>query len=191
MSNKKRNQLIGFITLVLLALIIAPYIMTDKQQSVESTISLLPLRDIKAPIDEINEFNNFNVNHSGINNSDINDNLDVNDIGQDRESTQSSDVNSGLKPIQGNKQDTSVSSFPQSDKNYTIQLVALKNRQKIEELVALLRLNNYEAYTVPQDPKEGQIIRLLVGNYPTKEQADTVIIDLEHLTKLKGFVTTK
>lgn len=73
-------------------------------------------------------------------------------------------------------------------KPYMIQLTALKNRQKIEELVALLRLNNYNVIVIPENPEPNQLIKLQVGPYAKKEQAEQVIINLNNLTKLKGFI---
>ena len=75
-------------------------------------------------------------------------------------------------------------------KAYIIQLVALKNRQKIDELVALLRLNNYDVVLVPKNPSPNQAVKLQVGPYAKKEQAEQVIIDLYNLTKLNGLIVT-
>lgn len=74
-------------------------------------------------------------------------------------------------------------------KNYAIQLVALKNQKKIEELLALLRLHNYHAYVDKRD--EEHIQRLFIGPYSSKEQAESTILDLHNLTKLKGIIITK
>ncbi|WP_392564771.1 SPOR domain-containing protein [Orbus wheelerorum] len=166
--NKKYYQLVGFITLILLLLLLAPYVLTNKSKKIESTIPILSSSNEIQLADDTHE-------------------LDI-----DESAIESPDIN----PQTETKSDTSFVERPSqnivspSDKNYIIQLVALKNKQKIEELVALLRLNNYDVYTDPAVAQEGQLTRLFVGYYPTKEQAETVIIDLEHLTKLKGFIAT-
>lgn len=74
-------------------------------------------------------------------------------------------------------------------KNYNIQLVALKNQKKIEELLALLRLHNYHAYIDKQGGEE--IRRLFVGPYTSKAKAQSTILDLHNLTKLKGIIITE
>ncbi|WP_392558372.1 SPOR domain-containing protein [Orbus mooreae] len=172
MNNKKRNQLIGFTVLLLFILCIGPYIITDKSMRVESTIPLLPTND-----NQLIEYTDDSVNSSAVFTPEDEFNSDHSSI-----------IHQEPTPIVEPQIDNSN---PQNRKNYVVQLVALKNKQKIEELVALLRLNNYDVYTEPQIPQEGQVTRLFVGYYPTKEQADIVIMDLEHLTKLKGFAVTK
>lgn len=178
MNNKRQNQLIGFITLLLFVLVFFPYIITDKSKQVESTIPLLSSvgleTDNKIFVNEekINNFNNFSAD----NNEDVAhyDELNV---------TQHDNSFNGIT----NSDDSNQA----MDKDFLIQLVALKNKRKIEELVALLKLNNYDVYIDPKVPVNGEVIRLFVGYYPTKEQAELVIIDLENLTKLKGFVVTR
>lgn len=181
MNNKKRNQLIGFIVLLLFALLIAPYVLIDKSQQVDSTIALLPIdHDIDSDNllvefgDELATMPESSFNPIEPENSVIDNNVVV--IEQNSSSIPPTATgNSGAK----------------DDKNYVIQLVALKNKHKIEELVALLRLNNYDVYTEPKIPQEGKVTRLFVGHYPTKEQADIVIMDLHHLTKLQGIIVIK
>lgn len=175
MNNKKRNQLIGFITLILVALLVAPYVITNKSRQTDSSIPLLSsTNEIENElVQDIEELNIIDPPLSTDSQTPVINSVPEQVVSAPIEQTQTADNN------------------PNTTKNYVIQLVALKNKRKIEELVALLRLNNYDAYTTPQVPQEGILTRLFVGPYLTKEQADMVIIDLEHLTKLKGFVTTK
>lgn len=182
MNSKRRNQLIGFIALLLMAIIVYPYVITDKSNQQVKTIPLLPQSDANYEIAQ-----------------DLT--LDRMDI----ESTQTQQSNSYIdqsisveptNPIDTNteNQHSNQSSFidaQSKDKIYTIQLVALKNRQKIEELVALLILNNYDVNTMPKNPTADQVIRLLVGPYATYDQAEQALIDLKNLTKLEGFIFTK
>lgn len=174
MNSKKCNQLIGFITLILLALLIAPYVITHKSKQVESTIPLLPSAD--------------NINNQLEQNS---DDLDALISSVDNTQIDTTDDDASNTTIDSANDQPSVNNTSPIDKNFVVQLVALKNKQKIDELVALLRLYNYDAYTVPTIPQEGTVTRLFIGPYSTREQANIVIIDLEHLTKLKGFTTTK
>jgi len=167
--NKKYYQLVGFIALILLILLLSPYVLTDKSKKIESTIPILSSSNELELVDDTHEL-------------DIDDQTTYLPATKQQLITESdtSLIDESINPNTVN----------QSDKNYMIQLVALKNKKKIEELIALLRLNNYDVYTLPKLPQEGQLTRLFVGYYPTKEQAEMVIIDLEHLTKLKGFITT-
>ena len=83
-----------------------------------------------------------------------------------------------------------TTSSEQTDKPYMIQLGALKNKKKIEELVALLRLNNYNVRVIPNNPGPNQLIKLQVGPYAKREQAEQLISNLNNLTKLKGVIIT-
>lgn len=73
-------------------------------------------------------------------------------------------------------------------RKYVIQLAALKNSRNIEELIALLRLNNYTVYTIPNKAVNGKLTRLFVGPYMSKAKADAEVIQLKALTKLNGQV---
>lgn len=175
-SNKIRNRLIGIISIILFGLVISPYVITDKTKKIEPTIPLLP---------STNTIGQANIYLSQLeprvsNNEHIDNSTDIGQLDNSQYQVTPSDV-----PNRANN------NYSSNDKGYTIQLVALKNKQKIDELIATLLLNNYDVYTLPPIVKDGQLTRLLVGNYQTKEQAETVIIDLENLTKLKGFVATK
>lgn len=187
MNNKKRSQLIGFITLILVALVIVPYVITDKSPKTESTIMLFHPDDSDEgdTLREGNEFDIANVENENDSTPIIDDTIEqFNDVPPIESMPPDQQIETTATPSDEVVQQ-------QAEKGYTIQLVALKNKQKIEELIALLRLNNYDVYTQPKIPKEGQVTRLMVGNYPTKEQAELVSIDLANLTKLKGFVTVK
>lgn len=180
-QNKVRNRLVGFATLLLIIAVIAPRIITDKPNSRIPTTPIFQPEDITHQEQAVISPNDVN---------DVDDNI-------------SSNV-SEVPYVPDSNQNTSISVLPdviddidtimkpaasgQETKSYMIQLTALKNRQKIEELVALLKLNNYSVRTLPQNPDPNQLIKLQVGPYAKKEQVEQVIIDLNNLTKLKGIV---
>ncbi|MWN89133.1 hypothetical protein GQ597_00140 [Gilliamella sp. Pra-s65] len=177
--NKIRNRLVGFATLLLITAAITPWIITDK--------SNLPIST--TPIFQPDVITHQNQAIASTNDDDFTDNIpDISYI-PDSEQSPSSIVSSDIV----DNADTSTtinndSVSQQEPKPYMIQLTALKNRQKIEELVALLRLNNYSVKTIPKNPEPNQLIKLQVGPYAKKEQAEQVIINLNNLTKLKGII---
>ncbi|QIQ20638.1 SPOR domain-containing protein [Zophobihabitans entericus] len=197
MKNKTRNQLIGLITVILLAIIFYPYIIKNKKEFNESTI---PLVNTELPGDIIVDDTQISILPDEIVGTDTttdNQSDDIQDI-INRVTVESTTVqipNSGSSAASattsGTTTSTAITPTATNDKGYSIQLAALKNRQKIEELVAMLRLHNYDVYTDPAVPKQDQIIRLLVGPYPSKEQAELVSLDLKNLTKLNGFIVSK
>ncbi|WP_445497245.1 cell division protein DedD [Photorhabdus sp. SF281] len=71
---------------------------------------------------------------------------------------------------------------------YIVQLGALKNAGKVDEIVARLRLSGYQVYTVPSSPVNGQLTRIYVGPNASKQQLDSVLSELKNLTGLQGQV---
>lgn len=71
---------------------------------------------------------------------------------------------------------------------YIVQLGALKNAGKVDEIVARLRLSGYQVYTVPSSPVNGQLTRIYVGPNASKQQLDSALSELKNLTGLQGQV---
>lgn len=177
-QNKIRNQLVGFATLLLIIAAVAPLIITDKSNQHTSTIPILQPEVVNQQNQEVtitdnNVTNNYDVSYTPDSDQNLNS-IPPSDITDDN--TDSSTATS------------TTTSTEQEVKPYMIQLTALKNRQKIEELVALLRLNNYNVIVIPKNPEPNQLIKLQVGPYAKKEQAEQVISSLNNLTKLKGII---
>ncbi|OCF92533.1 hypothetical protein A9G17_05080 [Gilliamella sp. wkB7] len=182
-QNRIRNQLVGFATLLLILAIIAPWILIDKSNQRTSATPILQPEIvnqqnqlINSPNESGDDFDNTNniPNTSYISGVDQNSNpLTLPDISENDES------------------DSKVSVSGQETKTFMIQLTALKNKQKIEELVALLRLNNYNVRLVPKNPEPNQVIKLQVGPYAKREQAEQIITNLNNLTKLKGIIVAE
>jgi DedD protein len=181
-SNKLRNQLIGFATLLLIIAIIAPYIITDKSNLNTPTIPILQP-------EVINEQNQSNaLQDKSIINGSYSDGYEQ-AYAPDSEQYISPLASPAIIDNNFTASNTTTNS-EQADKLYMIQLGALKNKKKIEELVALLRLNNYNVRTIPNNPGPNQLIKLQVGPYAKKEQAEHLISNLKNLTKLKGVIVT-
>lgn len=184
-DNKIRNQLIGFATFLLIMAIIMPWCLTDKSKQRAQTTPILQSNVVSQLSHEHNiDTNTLNAigNGNSTNTPDIPYIPDDDAINALQPSDKSVDV----------PDETINDSAPTTvdGKAYIIQLVALKNRQKIDELVALLRLNNYDVVLVPKNPSPNQAVKLQVGPYAKKEQAEQVIIDLYNLTKLNGLIVT-
>lgn len=174
-SNKIRNQLVGFATLLLTIAIIAPNIITDKSNLHTPTIPILQPEVVNEQNQVITSQNESTING-----------------GSGFEQSYTPDSDQYTSPLASPDNDNSdASSIPeQTDKPYMIQLGALKNKKKIEELVALLRLNNYDVRIIPSNPGPNQLIKLQVGPYAKKEQAEQLLSNLNNLTKLKGVIVT-
>ncbi|MFT8210796.1 MAG: cell division protein DedD [Symbiopectobacterium sp.] len=71
---------------------------------------------------------------------------------------------------------------------YVVQLGALKNADKVNEIVAKLRLSGYRAYTIPLTPVAGEITRIYVGPDASKQKLQSALGELQQLSGLSGQV---
>lgn len=71
---------------------------------------------------------------------------------------------------------------------YIVQLGALKNADKVNEIVGKLRAAGFRVYTVPQTPVQGKITRILVGPEVSKEKLKSSLGELNKLSGLSGVV---
>jgi DedD protein len=69
---------------------------------------------------------------------------------------------------------------------YVVQLGALKNAAKVDEIVATLRLSGHRAFTVPATPVQGQITRVYVGPDVSKQRLQSALPELNALSGLNG-----
>ncbi|MEN0614248.1 cell division protein DedD [Klebsiella indica] len=75
-------------------------------------------------------------------------------------------------------------------KAYVVQLGALKNADKVNEIVGKLRASGFTVYTVPSTPVQGKITRILVGPDTSKEKLKGQLGKLKQLSGLSGVVMT-
>jgi DedD protein len=177
-----RNRLVGLAALLLILAVIAPWIITDKSNSQTSTTPILQPNIVNEQFQAAEAAPDDNTANNGVNN--VSSIPYIPDTDQNPSSLVSPEISGDEKDDLTFTTDT----IEQDPKPYIIQLTALRNKQKIEELVALLRLNNYNVRVIPKNPEPNQLIKLLVGPYAKKEQAEQVIDNLNNLTKLKGII---
>ena len=73
-------------------------------------------------------------------------------------------------------------------KAYVVQLGALKNADKVNEVVSKLRGAGYRVYTSPSTPVQGKITRILVGPEASKEKLKGSLGELKQISGLSGVV---
>ncbi len=71
---------------------------------------------------------------------------------------------------------------------FVVQLGALKNAVRVNEIVATLRRSGYKAFTVPAVPVNGKITRLYVGPDTSRQKLQSVLPELNSLSGLNGQV---
>ncbi|EOW6741561.1 cell division protein DedD [Cronobacter dublinensis] len=77
---------------------------------------------------------------------------------------------------------------PPAGKAYVVQLGALKNADKVNEIVSKLRSAGYRAYTSPSTPVQGKITRILVGPEASKDKLKSSLGELNSLSGLNGVI---
>jgi DedD protein len=73
-------------------------------------------------------------------------------------------------------------------KAYVVQLGALKNADKVNEVVSKLRSAGYRVYTSPSTPVQGKITRILVGPEASKDKLKGSLGELKQISGLSGVV---
>ncbi len=73
-------------------------------------------------------------------------------------------------------------------KAYVVQLGALKNADKVNEVVSKLRGAGYRVYTSPTTPVQGKITRILVGPDASKDKLKNSLGELKQISGLSGVV---
>lgn len=69
---------------------------------------------------------------------------------------------------------------------FVVQVGALKNADKVNEIVAKLRLAGYKAYTLPSTPVQNSVTRIMVGPDVSKEKLNSSLNELKSLSGLPG-----
>ncbi len=73
-------------------------------------------------------------------------------------------------------------------KAYVVQLGALKNADKVNEIVGKLRGAGFRVYTSPSTPVPGKVTRILVGPDASKEKLKSSLGELSSISGLNGVV---
>lgn len=77
---------------------------------------------------------------------------------------------------------------PPKGEAWVVQLGALKNAAKVEEIIAKMHFSGYPVYTVPARPVAGQVTRIYIGPNASKSELQAILPHLKELTGLQGEV---
>lgn len=97
------------------------------------------------------------------------------------------------KPVVDNQAEQPAKTEKPADKAptgqaYVVQLGALKNADKVNEIVGKLRGAGFKVYTSPTTPVQGKITRILVGPDASKDKLKSSLGELNSLSGLNGVV---
>lgn len=73
-------------------------------------------------------------------------------------------------------------------KAFVVQVIALNNANKVEEIVAKLRLSGYQVYTVPAKPVNNKLTRIYVGPEASRQKLEAALPELNTITGTKGII---
>ncbi|XOD70352.1 MAG: cell division protein DedD [Sodalis sp. (in: enterobacteria)] len=98
------------------------------------------------------------------------------------------EVNPEYKGLVGPESKLVIKSQIPKGQAWVVQLGALKNVDKVFEIVTKLRLSGYHVYTSPPVPVPGQITRIFVGPDVSKKKLQSALEELSRLSGLDGQV---
>jgi len=73
---------------------------------------------------------------------------------------------------------------------YVIQLGAFNDMARVNQIIAKLRLSDYQVFTLPPVPIKGKITRILIGPDPSKDKLESMRPELYRLVGLNGQIKT-
>nr|WP_231135703.1 cell division protein DedD [Proteus terrae] len=77
---------------------------------------------------------------------------------------------------------------PPKGEAWVVQLGALKNAAKVEEIIAKMHFSGYPVYIIPARPVAGQVTRIYIGPSASKSELQAILPHLKELTGLQGEV---
>lgn len=191
MASKFQNRLVGTIVLVAFSVIVLPGLLDGKKKHYGDQFAGIPLKpkpgdnqdvDVPPPINEplLVPLQNVEVPAQKPLVVPVNSDLKISSSAQ------------LMKPesrVKTNRVATTKHSTEQAaptGQAWVVQLGALKNAAKINEIVVTLRRAGYRAFTVPTVPIQGQITRLYVGPDASKQKLEAALSTLNSLSGLTG-----
>lgn len=201
MASKFQNRLVGTIILVAVGVIVLPVLLDGDKKYNEDQFAAIPLIPKEGEQDEIDAVNPINqtmptMPSEGASSAMITEAAQTGTEEAPAEASAggstTSNVPPGADPLPPvvipdkqppPKQEPKPEKAPQGQA-YVVQLGALSNARKVEEIVATLRLSGYQVYTVPR----GKLTLIMVGPSASQAELKSSLGELRQLTGLDGRV---
>ncbi|HCR3436103.1 TPA: cell division protein DedD [Morganella morganii] len=201
MASKFQNRLVGTIILVAVGVIVLPVLLDGDKKYNEDQFAAIPLIPKEGEQDEIDAVNPINqtmptMPSEGASSAMITEAAQTGTEEAPAEASAggstTSNVPPGADPLPPvvipdkqppPKQEPKPEKAPQGQA-YVVQLGALSNARKVEEIVATLRLSGYQVYTVPR----GKLTLIMVGPSASQAELKSSLGELRQLTGLDGWV---
>ncbi|HHN8306795.1 cell division protein DedD [Morganella morganii] len=201
MASKFQNRLVGTIILVAVGVIVLPVLLDGDKKYNEDQFAAIPLIPKEGEQDEIDAVNPINqtmptMPSEGASSAMITEAAQTGTEEAPAEASAGGSTTSNVPPgadplppvVIPDKQpqpkpEPKPEKVPQGQA-YVVQLGALSNARKVEEIVATLRLSGYQVYTVPR----GKLTLIMVGPSASQAELKSSLGELRQLTGLDGRV---
>ncbi|MBW5406236.1 cell division protein DedD [Morganella morganii] len=201
MASKFQNRLAGTIILVAVGVIVLPVLLDGDKKYNEDQFAAIPLIPKEGEQDEIDAVNPINqtmptMPSEGASSAMITEAAQTGTEEVPAEESAGGSTTSNVPPgadplppvVVPDKQpppkpEPKPEKAPQGQA-YVVQLGALSNARKVEEIVATLRLSGYQVYTVPR----GKLTLIMVGPSASQAELKSSLGELRQLTGLDGRV---
>lgn len=214
MASKFQNRLVGTIILVALGVIVLPGLLDGQKKYYQDEFASIPLvpkpgdNDEPDMLPQVNqalpaqppegaaaEVQAGSATPSGLRDAVMQPELAIanNDVPVSRERPKPVEKPQP-KPVE-NKTEARVAEPVKSEpvvekapvgQAFVVQVGALKNADKVNEIVAKLRLAGFKAYTLPSTPVQNSVTRIMVGPDVSKEKLNSSLNELKSLSGLPG-----
>ncbi|SFN56277.1 cell division protein DedD [Xenorhabdus japonica] len=186
MASKFQNRLVGTFVLVALSVVVLPIIFDGDKKYNESqfaSIPLVPKSDNGEDISSIPPLTQSVPPTPPVNAAEA---MQLQEQKSDTDVLPEPTVKHEVPPQR--KVETKSKSAKQAPQAtaYVVQLGALKNADKVDEILAKLRLSGHQVYTVPSSPVQGQLTRIYVGPNASRQKLESVLSELREITGLQG-----
>ncbi|EJD6474967.1 SPOR domain-containing protein [Providencia rettgeri] len=192
MASKFQNRLAGAIVLVAVGVIVLPALLDGDKKYNENEFAAIPIipkpgdeEDIEAIAPIVST--TTTASSEGASEAMLSEAItqQQNEQVETRPST-TTPAPSVVEPV---KPEPKPEPKPQPQgKAFVVQVIALNNASKVEEIVAKLRLSGYQVYTVPAKPVNNKLTRIYVGPEASRQRLEAALPELNKITGTKGII---
>ncbi|WP_158380076.1 SPOR domain-containing protein [Candidatus Williamhamiltonella defendens] len=182
MISKFQYRFLGMSILVILAIIFLPWLLDGKKEHditsvsnsvLSSPLGMNPFVSLDSPaLVQSTKVLSFEIKEKKISKEDAVDYKDQN------------------KSPPSEKEWRSKQAISEIQKEYVIQLGAFNDIARVNQIIAKLRLSDYQVFTFPPVPIKGKITRILIGPHPSKDKLESMQPELYRLVGLNGQIKT-
>lgn len=191
MSNHFQNRIVGVIVIAALGVIFLPDILDGKKDHQAEQFAEIPLRpEIDLVELPASDFETVDLSKNEQAFEPEPDELDqlVHAIEEKENQDRKALSQQASKQVEKSQisQIGKVKPEINSGSAYTLQLGSFRSADNVNGLVKQLKNKGFTAYTLPQNPVDGQLTKVFVGPNVSKAKLQKLRHDIEKLTKLTG-----